>query len=121
MIKNAVESLYFDKCDIYEYEEITDPITHQTKQGENKVFENLPCRLVYKTITANSQQNGVATTSQVTELLLNPDYLVKDGCKIVVTKQTGQTVAYKSSGEPAYYPSHQEIMLELFERWSDNG
>ena len=118
MIKEAVESLYFDKCDIYEYADTTDPITHQTKQGEIKVFENLPCRLVYKTISANSESNGAATISQSTELLINPDYNIKSGSKIVVTKQTGQTVAYKSSGQPSLYPSHQQIMLDLFEGWS---
>lgn len=118
MIKDAVEGLYFDKCDVYEYEESTNPVTHVTSHSQSKVFENLPCRLVYKSITAAGMKCGAATVAQSTELITSPDYYIKPGSKIVVTKQTGQTIAYKSSGQPSFYPSHQQIMLELFEGWA---
>lgn len=118
MIKDAIESLYFDKCNIYEYKKITDSVTHQATGYENKVFENLPCRLTYKIIYANINENGAASKSQQAKLLISSEYKIKPGSKIILTKQTGQTTEYKASGEPAYYPSHQEIMLELFERWA---
>lgn len=111
MIKDAVEGLYFDKCTIYGYENITDEKTHQTQQVCAILYEDIPCRLVYKQIQANGQVYSVPTIGQSVKLLLNPDICVVDGCEIHITKQTGQTVVYKSSGEPAFYPSHQEIML----------
>ena len=37
--------------------------------------------------------------------------------KLVVT-QNGVTRCYRQSGVPAVYQSHQEILVELSERWS---
>ena len=54
---------------------------------------------------------------QTTTLFISPDVVIEPGSKIVVT-QNGKTVAYKQSGEPALYNTHQEIILELFERWA---
>lgn len=118
MLKDIIEKLYFDKCSVYEYEEKTDSVTHQTVGCENMIFENLPCRLSYnKSSAENNDECGVGTVSQSAELIISTDYDIKAGSKIVVTKQTGQTVSYKTNGVPSYYPSHQQITLELFERW----
>ena len=42
---------------------------------------------------------------------------IKGGSKIVVT-QNGRTQIFSSSGEAAVYPTHQEIILELFKGWA---
>ena len=55
---------------------------------------------------------------QSIKLITGPQYIIKAGTKIVVTKSTGQKVAYMSSGQPNFYPSHQEVNLVLFERWA---
>lgn len=119
MIKDAVEKLYFDKCDVYEYNTIKNPLTHQTKNEEEKVLNQIPCKLVYKYNIDNVSimENGASSLNQLTKLIISPDYNIKAGSKIIVTKQTGQTVIYKSSGQPSYYSSHQEIALELFKKW----
>ena len=39
------------------------------------------------------------------------------GSKITVT-QNGVTTDYASSGKPAVYETHQEVILELKEKWS---
>lgn len=46
-----------------------------------------------------------------------PDVVIKAGSKIIVT-QHGRTTEYSNSGVPAVYPTHQEIMLTLFNGWA---
>ena len=57
-----------------------------------------------------------AAAVQTVKLLLPPDIVVLPGSKITVT-QNKITEDYTSSGIPALYVTHQEIVLELFERW----
>lgn len=119
VIRDDVEKLYFDKCDVYEYKEIVNSFTHQTKNKEKKVLSQIPCRLVYKYNINNASvmENGANALTQLAKLIISPDYNIKPGSKIVVKKQFGQITAYKSSGQPSYYSTHQEIALELFEKW----
>lgn len=59
----------------------------------------------------------VYTVSQSVKLFISPDIVIKAGSKIIVT-QHGRTTEYSNSGVPAVYPTHQEIMLTLFEGWA---
>ena len=80
-------------------------------------MENQPCRLSYKTIT-NAGENDVASSVfQIIQVFLNPEINIKAGSKLIIT-QNGITTEYKSSGEPAFYNTHQEIILELFKEWA---
>lgn len=114
--KKAIESLYNGKCTVIEYQTYKDPITKRTTSKEVMVLENQPCRLSYKTIAKTTEGNA-SELVQVTKLFLDPSIIVNEGSKIVVT-QNNRIVAYKNSGVPAIYTNHQEIILELFERWS---
>ena len=70
-------------------------------------------RLEFATCVCDS----VDAALQATKLFISPDITIKPGSKITVT-QTGVTTEYTGSGVPAVYPTHQEIMLELFESWA---
>lgn len=76
-----------------------------------------PCKLSFETIAATVQTDTAAALSQGTKVFLSPDVSIKAGSKLTVT-QNGVTTAYKSSGVPAVYSTHQEIMLELFTKWA---
>jgi hypothetical protein len=114
--RKAIESLYDGKCTITE---------HQKFQKENKstgfqdvvVLEDEPCRLSFKTINSTSQTDTVASVVQTTKVFLAPEIQVKPGSKLTIT-QNGVTTEYKSSGKPAFYSTHQEIILELFKGWA---
>lgn len=54
---------------------------------------------------------------QVTEIFLAPEIVVKPGSKLTIT-QNGITTDYKSSGIPATYSTHQEIVVEIFKGWA---
>lgn len=116
-VKRAVGSLYSGKCTITE---------HRKVKRENKstgfedvvVLENQPCRLSIKNINSTSAtESGASAITQTIKLFMSNDVSVKTGSKITVT-QNGKTVDYKNSGEPSYYSTHQEIILELFKEWS---
>ena len=115
--RKALETLYDGTCTITE---------HQKIKKENKstgfqdvvVCENIPCRLSFKTINNTNQTDTAASAVvQITKVFLAPEIQVKPGSKLTIT-QNDVTTEYKSSGEPAFYSTHQEIVLELFEGWA---
>ena len=111
---NPLKSLWIGKCTIYEYENVTNPFTHQTTQQEVAVLEDEPCRLSYNREQATNIQNGAAVVSQSITLFIRPDLVINPGSVIEIT-QHGYTVKYKGSGMPAVYTNHQEITLELYD------
>ena len=115
--RKAIESLYTGVCTVYEYQGVTDELTKLTKKQEVSVLEEQPCRLSYKQLNNAEQTTTGATITQTIKLFILPDINIKPGSKISVT-QNGETAKYKNSGVPAVYRTHQEIILELFDRWS---
>lgn len=116
-VRLAVESRYSGRCTVAEWAKTTDPITKLTKQGERVVITDQPCRLVYKTLAAATETDTAPTLTQGVKLLLAPELTVKPGSRITVT-QAGQTADFATSGQPAAYQTHQEIMLALWRGWS---
>lgn len=117
MVRKAIESLYQGTCDIVEHKKVKKP-NGSTGFQDIKVLEKESCRLSFKVITStNPTDVGTSELTQTTTLFISPDVKIKPGSKIVVT-QNNVTKEYKQSGEPAIYSTHQEIILELFDRWS---
>lgn len=115
--RKAIEHLYDGICTITE---------HQKIKLENKstgfqdvvVQENIPCRLSFKTVTNTKQtETSASEVVQITKVFLAPEIQVKPGSKLTIT-QHGVTNDYCSSGQPAFYVTHQEIVLELFKGWA---
>lgn len=115
--RKAIESTYAGVVTVSEYKKVKDPNTALTSYKEVVVLENQPCSLSFESITTAIQTEAAATISQAVKLFLSPDITIKPGSKLKVT-QTGVTTEYSSSGVPAVYPTHQEIMLKLFEKWT---
>lgn len=116
--RKAVESLYEGTCNVIEHQKVKQK-NGATTFEDITVLKNQPCRLSFKAINSiNQNENNLSSEiTQVTILFINPDIKIKPGSKIVVT-QNDVTKEYKQSGEPAIYATHQEIILELFKRWS---
>ena len=81
------------------------------------VLENQPCKLSFETLKSAVQTDSAATVAQITKLFVSPDVSIRAGSKITVT-QDGVTTDYTRSGVPAVYPTHQEIVLELFKEYA---
>lgn len=116
-VRKALESMYKDSCDIIERQEVTDPETEKTRFTTVTVHSNVRCRLSFASIPTTSEGNA-AEMAQSVKLFMPPDISVKPGSKIVVTQHNGIVTEYSNSGKPAVHTNHQEINLELFERWT---
>ncbi|MDC2909870.1 hypothetical protein POL28_19590 [Clostridioides difficile] len=107
--RKAIEMLYRDKCTIVKYQPVKDPVTKRTNNKEVIVLENQPCKISYKTITSTTD-GKVAKLEQTIKLFISPDIEIKSGSKLIINNKE-----YARSGEPAIYPNHQEVVLELLE------
>jgi hypothetical protein len=114
--RQMIETTYAGKCCIYEKRGITDPITKITKQGELLIFSDIPCRLSYQSVSSATPGDGAYKAVQTIKLFLSPEVTINPGSKIVVL-QDGLTAAYRQSGIPAHYGSHQEVILEGWDGW----
>lgn len=111
-----MESLYKGTCDVTEYQEYTKE-NKSVGHREVVVLEGQPCRLSFSSSPNTNQTETAAQLVQTIKLFLAPEIRVQAGSKVTVT-QNGVITEYKSSGEPALYETHQEIMLELFKGWA---
>lgn len=111
---NPLAMLWDGKATIYEYQEVTDPVTYKTVHKNVPVAENEPCRVSFSQETVVNATSGVPVLAQKTVLFIRPDLVVKPGSTIEVV-QRGRTMKYKGSSEPAVYTNHQEITLKQYE------
>lgn len=115
--RKSIESNYCGVATVVEHKKTTDKKSKLIKYDDVVILENQPCKLSYETISTANQNKSAASVTQTTKLFISPDIIIKPGSKITVI-QSGITTDYTYSGVPAVYLTHQEIMLELFERWS---
>lgn len=115
--RQIMEDTYCGSCSVYELKKTRNTETKLTETTEEEVLSEVPCHLSFESVTAAGEGGGTAAVSQSVTLFCAPDIPVKPGSKIVV-RQNGTETAYKQSGVPAVYASHQEIPLELFKEWA---
>ena len=115
--RKAIESLYDGTCTITEYKKVQKPNKAMAFK-EVVVLESQPCRLSFNSVNSTVQtETGASAITQSVKVFLAPEIQVKPGSKLTIT-QNHVTTEYKSGGQPAYYDTHQEIVLELFKGWS---
>lgn len=115
-VRKAIESLYDGKCTVTVRQEYTKD-NGSTGFTDVVVFEDEPCRLSFSNTSSTNESEVAASVSQVTELFIRPDVDIPPGSKITVT-QNSETVDYAKSGVKAKYDTHQQIVLQLWKRWS---
>lgn len=113
--RKAIERLYDGTCTVTVHQEY-EKDNGSTGFKDAVVLKNEPCHLSKSNISSTKEGEVAASISQVTELFIRPDVNIPSGSKITVT-QNGITTDYTRSGEPMVYATHQEIILELFDRW----
>ena len=114
----AFEAAHYNGvCTVIEQQSVVDSKRKVTKFEEVTVLNEQPCHLSFETITKNSESESANDVTQTTKLFIAPELEIKSGSKIVVT-QNNVTTEYTRSGIPAVYDTHQEIILDLFEKWS---
>ena len=113
-VRKALEKGYIGTFTVTEHQKIKKP-NHTTGFSDVDVLVDQPCRLSFSS-SPSSKDGDVSEVNQTVKLFFSPEIMVKEGSKITVT-QNGVTTAYKQSGTPAVYDTHNEIILELFKGW----
>lgn len=114
--RQAIESLYEGICTIVTTIDVTDPITNITAPQDIALVENEPCRLSYKNVYGMVNSDTADTVRQINKLFIKPELDIPSGSIIEVT-QHGKTSIYSNSGYPEVHSSHQEIVLNLNDRY----
>ena len=117
MHRKAVEATYDGTCRIYGMKPVKDPVTMVTRQEEVLVQDGIACHLSYSSTSPATGSDTVTAVAQTIKLFMAPELTVPPGCRIEVTQQ-GRTESYAQSGKAAVYPSHQEILLELWKGYA---
>lgn len=115
--RKAMEATYYGVLTVTEHQKVQNEESKLTERKEVVVLENQPCRLSFEKLQTAIQSDSAATITQVTKLFVSPDIKIKASSKITVT-QDNVTTDYECSGVPAVYPTHQEIVVELFRRFA---
>lgn len=115
-VRKAVEELYTGTCRVTEHQKVKDKSKLIT-YIDQVVLDNQPCRLIFKATDTAGQNETAVSVAQTVKLLISPGIVIRPGSKITVT-QNEVTADYTYSGVPAVYLTHQEITLQLFERWA---
>lgn len=117
IMREKIEQTYEDSCSVYEQMDVFDEKTKVKKGKRAAILEDEPCRLSFSRLEAGEKADPASAPSQTAKLFISPDIDIKTGCVLEI-KHKGRTYEYERSGEPAVYSSHQEIVLQLRERWS---
>lgn len=116
-IRNNLKQLWTDTCTIINTEEIEDQKDHSTSSKEVIVLKDEPCKLSFQTITTANSDQVKAELVLKAKLFLTNEVNIKPGSKIEVIREN-RTFLFTSSGLPAIYHWHQEIMLDSEEEYA---
>lgn len=109
-VRNLIEKNYRGKCTIIEKQKIT-KADHSTGFSDVTICENAPCKISFENITSSNETDSVNSISQIIKLFISPDLTIKPGSQVIVN-QDNLHFTYQSTGIPAVYPTHQEILLK---------
>ncbi len=80
-----------------------------------------PCKISFIDDVGHNgttETDGVASPlKKITKLFCSPDVSIPPGCVIAVTHK-GETVNYHCSSKPSIFTNHQEIILEVVDKWA---
>lgn len=113
--RNALERLWTDTCTVITRIKVTDPVSHTTSFQDVNLLTDAACKLSIESVTA-AGDGDVATISQAAKLFLGDEVEIPAGASIIVTRE-GHSTRYRMAGFPARFHHHQEIALELEEKY----
>lgn len=110
--RRQIERLYEDKATISRYNNVKDPVTKETKQVLELVYEDQPCKLSQSGLPRNGQTEAQNDLQYDAKLFIAPELEIQQGDRIAVTRAATGRVETYSAGQPfPPYGSHQEINL----------
>ncbi|HBH94809.1 MAG TPA: hypothetical protein DDX91_03600 [Ruminococcaceae bacterium] len=116
-VRKIIERAYEGTCTVVEYKDVLDKDSGITRKKEKVTAEGLPCKLSFELNYPAAQTDTVSEVSQRAKLFISPDVYVKNGSKLIV-EQYGKRTEYCCCGETAVYPTHREIRVAPFVKWT---
>lgn len=113
----ALCRLWKGRCSVYIRKTKINEANGRNEPYEEPLFSDKPCGCRSALWRLRPRPTRPRGFSRRRSFLSQPALIFRPGSKIVVT-QAGETQAYSRSGEPAFYSTHQEIMLAPFQRWA---
>lgn len=120
---NNLQRLWNDTCTIQITGNVTKP-NGATGKGWETLCKNEPCKVSFfynNTRLTSPASGGVAAfeTVQQTKLFIRADLNIPAGSRItVITHKNAKVLYYESSGIPAVFTNHQEILIEGVQKWA---
>ena len=108
--RRVIERLYTDRCTIYRYQPMKDPVTKETKQFLQPLHVDQPCRISQRAPAVNGQTEAQNEIRYETKLFIAPEVEIRQGDLLEVTRDT-VTRRY-TAGEPFLYSTHQEVSIQ---------
>jgi hypothetical protein len=103
---------------------VKQPYKRQDKStgfNEVNIIENEPCKVSFVDNMAYNQlsdSDGVASPlKKVVKLFCSAELNIPAGSKIAII-HNGETINYTHSSQPSVFTHHQEILLDLLEKWA---
>lgn len=115
-VRKAIEKTYTHTCDVIVKKEYTKP-NHSTGFNEIQIIADQACRISFSSISDTEANTAAAKPIQVIKLFIAPEIEIPPGSKIVV-KHDNLENSFSKSGQPAAYPTHQEIILDHWKGWA---
>lgn len=117
-----IQRLWKDRCFIQSSVEYTKANKAKGRKWQTLVSEE-PCKLsFFNNVRLNNTSVELPMAAQVfqqAKLFIRPDLNIPAGCRItVVTHKNNITLYFENSGIPAFFTNHQEIFLEVKQKWA---
>lgn len=109
--QKAFEEFYLDKLTVTTHEMAFDEVTSTKKPKEFKFYEDIPCKLDFKSESTPEKEgyNHSLTTQYM--LYVSPSVIIKEGSTIEVVTENGMYYKFGLSGSVQAYPTHNEYPL----------
>lgn len=115
--RRTIERTYTDRFSVEARKAVKNPKTGRTEPTEVVLYEDEPCRFSHEANPV-SDSRELPTATQAGKLFVKPveEVNIPPGSQITVTYD-GRTEVFAHSGISRNYATHQEILLDRWERW----
>ena len=119
---DILKRMWKDACTIQITKEVKDLDGISSKVWIN-LCENEPCKLSFyddhTRIDSSRRSPNALPLFQQTRLFIRPDLVIPEGSRItIVTHKNNRTLYFETSGVPALFTNHQEILIEGVKEWA---
>ena len=108
--RKQIEKLYEDLATISRHVKAK-KLSGETKLERQVVYNDVPCRLSQKALSAGYQTEAANEIAYETKLFIQPELEIKPGDIVAINRLRLGPMSEYTAGESFLYGSHQEVIL----------